>query len=623
MYDARALLRPAEVLLVVPPFAWLDRPALGVHLLQALARRAGVETQVLYASALFAAWFGEASAVALSRTQYSLFLGERMFARAAFGTPPLGHDGGASIDPTFAAAREDHARAGVPFVLSRANLLTIEAGIADWLDSFVPAIAGGGYRVVGCTSSFEQTAASLAILAGVKRRAPATLTALGGANCEGEMARGLAELCDVDAIFSGESERSFVRFLETVRAGGRPARIHDGEPCTDLDALPPPDYADYYAQLGALLPASLPHARLTYETSRGCWWGEKSHCTFCGLNGQGMASRHKSPDHALAELGGLLAHHPNRDVVMTDNIMPHGYWKTFVSRLAGELPGVRMVYEIKANLTLGQVAALARAGIREIQPGIEALSTGLLQLMAKGTTCAQNLALLRYAAAAGLQVHWNVLYGFPGDRLRFYEDTLALVPLITHLPPPFRLNRVIIDRFSPYHDHPGRHGVASLRAIPPYRAWLPEGAPHEKLAYHFEAVFASEALDNPDLMEELAGAIAAWRRAWVQRRPARLAIVPAGPDLELIDTRGLPGLPEVQVIDEDQALAALVGRSITAPERAGDAWARAHQLVVERDRKLVPLAVASLDLLAAFEARAARRELVVLPAPACGDVRSA
>lgn len=34
---------------------------------------------------------------------------------------------------------------------------------------------------------------------------------------------------------------------------------------------------------------------LVLEGARGCWWGEKHHCTFCGLNGSLMKFRSKPP----------------------------------------------------------------------------------------------------------------------------------------------------------------------------------------------------------------------------------------------------------------------------------------------------------------------------------------
>jgi hypothetical protein len=63
---------------------------------------------------------------------------------------------------------------------------------------------------------------------------------------------------------------------------------------------------------------------------------------------------------------------------MTDNIMPHSYFNSLLGRLEREVPDVRIMYEQRANLTLQKVQKLVSASVREVQPGIEALSTGLL-----------------------------------------------------------------------------------------------------------------------------------------------------------------------------------------------------------------------------------------------------
>src|SRR3954463_9020936 len=70
-----------------------------------------------------------------------------------------------------------------------------------------------------------------------------------------------------------------------LRQGGRPARA--SVPVTDLDALPLPEYGDFFAQL-ARSRQDEDAAHIVVETSRGCWWGVKHHCTFCGLNGDTM-----------------------------------------------------------------------------------------------------------------------------------------------------------------------------------------------------------------------------------------------------------------------------------------------------------------------------------------------
>ena len=109
------------------------------------------------------------------------------------------------------------------------------------------------------------------------------------------MAEGLLSLdSKVDYVFSGESEETFPHSVRSVRSGVRPAsRIIHGHPCTDMDSLPLLSSKEYFEQRSACLPHSAPsHSTyLTFETSRGCWWGQKHHCTFCGLNGEGMGYR--------------------------------------------------------------------------------------------------------------------------------------------------------------------------------------------------------------------------------------------------------------------------------------------------------------------------------------------
>ena len=119
----------------------------------------------------------------------------------------------------------------------------------------------------------------------------------------------------VDLVFSGEADRSFPAVLEARRRGdpvsGIPGVMVAGEGrasaagrVDDLDSVPVPDFAAFFAQRARSCAASSP-ASVLVETARGCWWGERSHCTFCGLNGATMAYRSKSPTRVLAELRHL------------------------------------------------------------------------------------------------------------------------------------------------------------------------------------------------------------------------------------------------------------------------------------------------------------------------------
>jgi radical SAM superfamily enzyme YgiQ (UPF0313 family) len=169
----------------------------------------------------------------------------------------------------------------------------------------------------------------------------------------------------------------------------------EAQPIVNLDSLPYPDFDDFFAHPPNPDTAETP--RLVFETSRGCWWGQKHHCTFCGLNGNGMEFRQKSSSRALEELVWILSKYGShtRSIYATDNIMPYEYFHSFLPQLAAMNLSVDFFYETKANLRPDQLALYKRAGLSRIQPGIESLSSEVLMLMGKGITALQNIQLLK------------------------------------------------------------------------------------------------------------------------------------------------------------------------------------------------------------------------------------
>lgn len=599
-----------DVLLIVPPFAPIDGPSLGVHLLQAGARRAGVRVSVLYASLHFAGRMGVPRYEAIRMAPFYGLVGERVFARAAFGGPALGRRHERIYDPDVLVGRGgrtglDGTAMGCPPL---AELRAAEALAGPWCDELAAAVAAAGPRVVGVTTTFEQTAAAVALLTRVKRLAPDTVTVLGGANCEGEMADGIRSLgAPVDYVFSGESDHSFPRFLLDLLAGRPPAGpVVHGEPCHDLDALASPRFDEYYEQMEAFVPAGERPAApwMPYQTSRGCWWGQRHHCTFCGVNALGMRFREKSPERVVEELGGLVRRHGARRVFMMDTIMPRGFLTTLLPRLADEMPGLHVFYEQKSNLTLENVRLLHRAGVREIQPGIEALSTAVLRRMDKGVHAYQNVALLRYARAVGVALHWNLLWGFPGEGVAEFEETAALLPLLHHLPPPGGFNHLNIDRFSPYFDRAEAYGITELRPFATYADVFPPHADLPRLAYHFVGEYESALHAAPGLVQRMHAGCARWAAAWRARERPVLHVRPIyGGWYELTDTRALAGARAPRVLGVREARAALVPGAF-AP--GGDDWMVDRGVVAMIDGRWVPLATASPVLLAEMEAAVGR-----------------
>lgn len=602
-----------DALIIVPPFCELHYPSIGVHTIQATARAAGFEVRVFYANLHFAAAIGTESYIRLCRAFRGAFVGERLFAFAAYDRP-LAEERASDICDSrrlLGARTEFDLYPDVSVETQRLirALPEFAPQTAKWIEEAAALVASFGANVVGATSTFEQTAPAVSLLRTIKRLRPDTLAILGGANCEGEMADGLLAIAPfLDHVFSGESEATFSAFLTACRDGRPQPRVVHGSPCRDLDTIPRLDYDDYFAQRDALVgendEALLDPTSLPYETSRGCWWGEKQHCTFCGLNGEGMAFRIRSVERTIADLRALTERYETQQIEMTDNIMPHGFFPTLLPRLAAELPGLRIFYEQKANMTRERLETLRAAGVRSIQPGIEALSTDLLRLMRKGVSGAQNVSLLRDARGIGLTIVWNLLWGFPNDLSRYYEETLALLPLLTHLQPPGGFWPVMIDRFSPYFETPEAFGIRNVRPIGSYFDILPDGAPAQKIAYHFEGDFECESYHSPRLLQEIADVVVGWKSAWAAGKATELRLGEFNGSYVLIDTRGLVGTEDLSVLDEEEAQLLLASRRFD--ESAEQRSMLERKIAVCVDDRFVPLAVIDPRTYAMLESRCSR-----------------
>src|SRR2546423_8267436 len=234
--DFSTVLGDADALIIVPPFAGVDRPSLGAHLLQACAQEAGFRVRVLYANLVLAAKIGEVAYEGVCYAPTTDLVGERFFARTAYGVPPFG------TGAVLKQASFEKGPAGSEMDL--VALTKLESEMGAWVEELASAILSHSFKVIGCTSTFEQTAASLSILGAVKNCRPEVVTILGGANCDGEMAEGILSLNGaVDYVFSGECEICFPEFLKAAIEGHLPdERIVAGQPCFDLDSIPTPDF---------------------------------------------------------------------------------------------------------------------------------------------------------------------------------------------------------------------------------------------------------------------------------------------------------------------------------------------------------------------------------------------
>ncbi|WP_255599068.1 RiPP maturation radical SAM C-methyltransferase [Micromonospora sp. RL09-050-HVF-A] len=524
-------------MLVNMPWTSIDVPSLAIGILTNSVRQKmpDAEVEAVHANLDFVDWVVDRTEFGLSDYYYySLFTyfagcGDWVFSSALYDDPQWRVQEFTDRVRTQMTERE------------LALNLELHRLAPEFVAELADRIVAQAPDVVGFTSTFQQNAAALATARAIKKRSPGIRTVMGGANCDGEQGAAIhRNFSFVDFVVRGEGETAFPRLLAALD----PARPAAGgaEPAgglADIEGLcwggpdgrsvanpmsttplPPaeivaPDYAGYFERLAASRAQHWVEPRLVVEGARGCWWGEKHHCTFCGLNGSFMQFRSKHPGRFYDEIIELVERHQVLDMFVVDNILDMSYVTSLLPRLTESDYDLRLQYEIKSNMKGPQVQALADAGLVSVQPGIESLNSRVLKLMDKGVSGCLNIRMLRDAETSGITIAWNYLYGFPGETEDDYLPVIAQMPALHHLCPADGSTRIAIERFSPFFVRP-ELGFTDLRPAAQYRLIydLPESELMD-LAYLFDVPPQGIGGETADRLDR---AVTQWQHEYARSR---------------------------------------------------------------------------------------------------------
>ena len=134
-----------------------------------------------------------------------------------------------------------------------------------------------------------------------------------------------------------------------------------------------PDFDDWFEDVRRLddeHKVSVRARSLPIESSRGCWWGQKHHCTFCGIDEETLKYRAKSAVQVVDEIRELRGRY-GADIQFrfADYIFPHGFYRDLLPMLAEFDPPLCLEAEIKANFEVEKVCApLPTRGSRASSP---------------------------------------------------------------------------------------------------------------------------------------------------------------------------------------------------------------------------------------------------------------
>jgi ribosomal peptide maturation radical SAM protein 1 len=575
-----------NVVIVVPPWTILDTPNLGAHLLQASVQDLNCKVYVFYSDQLLANKIGLKQYKYISEdllSQYEL-IQERLFVKAAYPDLPFLGRRVTSNGIDYKTPRSEFDPE-----INWSSFYCLEKSIDEWVCETAATLASSEFQLIGFTISHQQTNASIALIDKIKELNSKKIIVVGGSNCDGKMANGILSLSNnIDFIFTGKSDISFKNFINDYSKGFLPQqKIIHSKTINNLDDLPTPLYDDYFFQIKENK-LELKHW-INIESSRGCWWGWKNQCKFCGVNGSHNIYKSKTAERIYKDIVFYNEEYQVRNFRMVDTLMPRKFFKSLIPKLSGL--GINIFYEQRADVSFEQMSLLKKAGVNSIQIGIESLCSSHLALINKGVSVANNINSLRYSSILNIYNGWNLLYNIPNEDEIGWKKTLDVLPFIKHLPPPSYFRPVEIARFSPYHEMPELYNIKNLKYFDVYDDIYPHNVDIESLAWLFEGEYPTVKQINPDLIESIGKFVKDWILSWQSKeKRSRLVILEKDGEFILVDTRGLDKTKKIQIIDRDQVSVALIGpESRVFPKYAE--WAKDNKLVIDIDGTLVALTI--------------------------------
>lgn len=341
---------------------------------------------------------------------------------------------------------------------------------------------------------------------------------------------------EIDHVVVGEGELPFRRFLDERSNNDtwQPVSTQLAAPFTDkrinlhsqyIEAFPPPDYS-------GIPKAKVSKYTLTTYVGKGC-----SHwrCSFCPISERGQYVREART--IFAEIKHLISIYGRRQFHFGDweiNGDPH-ILEELCDLLIADRIKLDAWAEINArNTSLRLFRKMARAGISNVQIGLESFSGQVLRTIRKPAIVLDNVKALKWGIEAGMDhLFSNILCNHPLTRRPDVRENFRVLRRISHLlrpPVELEVNDMELYRTSDMFERAEHFGIRNIRDYDFYRRLYPTKAIGESIPM-FNLAYRRDRVDP------------IWRqvRSFVRRcanRPSRLTICQRNGRAYIYDSRG-------------------------------------------------------------------------------------
>ena len=364
-------------------------------------------------------------------------------------------------------------------------------------DALISSVDWSRFILAGFSVSLCQLTASIYFIRKMKERFPHLKIVVGGTTFSGLAGQNVFNAFpEIDFIVNGEGESPLAGLVHSLMNRDNhetlpeiPGVISrnsfdetDGmafSQLKDLNRLPPPDYDEYFNMLKTFDSDKRFFPTMPVESSRGCWWrkpdvkSETKGCAFCNLNLQWEGYRRKDPIQVIGEIDELTSRYKSLSLAFMDNVLPAKQIQTLFKSLIRLNKDFKMFAEIRASFPSDTLRTMRKAGMAEVQVGIEALSTRLLDKMNKGTTAIQNIEIMKHCEALGMLNESNLIFYFPGSDRDDVAETLKNLEFAMYYRP-LRYVSFWLGLGSPVWENPKQYGIRQVSSHPNYSVLFPE-----------------------------------------------------------------------------------------------------------------------------------------------------
>ena len=369
--------------------------------------------------------------------------------------------------------------------------------VAEVTDEFIDNENWSNFGLAGFSICLCQLTSAIYFVRRIKKKFPDLPIVVGGSMFTGVSSKNLLKMfTEIDFVVIGEGELPLSRLVRNLKDSPMtvdnpliPGIVSAKELNTahtvgfsqieDLVNIPVPDYDDYFNLLKSFKSDKTFFPTLPAEISRGCWWkgtsvdGDiNSGCAFCNLNLQWKGYRSKNPDQVVAEIDHQTSKYRSLSLAFMDNLVPVKTSSEIFNKLSKLEKDFRIFCEIRAITPKRVLENMKSAGVREVQIGIEALSTRLLKKLNKGTTAIQNLEIMKNCEELGIANNSNLILNFPGSDSKDVKETMQNLEFAMSFRP-MKFVHFWLGLESPVWQNPKDFGIKAVFNHPNYAALFP------------------------------------------------------------------------------------------------------------------------------------------------------